>query len=346
MPNLSHLDDLAQAIAQEYAMRKGEIDGEKVRTLYFGGGTPSILPADTLSAIVEKLPCGDLEEFTIEANPEDISLGKAQDWMRMGVNRVSMGVQSLVDAELQAISRRHSAAQAIEAVETLRSTGIGNISLDLIYGLPGQTLQSWQASLDRLLALRPQHLSAYILSYEHGTRLTAMLRKGEITETPEETIAAMYHALCATAARYGYEHYEISNFALPGYQSKHNSSYWNDTPYLGLGPSAHSYDGQLRRINAANLKKYMQAICSGMPAYEIDEETADNRHNDYVMTRLRTACGIDIEQVSPQYRAALLQSAAPHIKRGTLAYDHGRLYIPESQWLLSNSTISDLMVVD
>lgn len=223
---------------------------EPVDTLYFGGGTPSSLPAELLRRLLEALPTENLREATIEANPEDVT----DDWVRFisgetPFRRVSMGVQSFCDDELVTVGRRHSAARAAEAIDCLRRGGIDNLSCDLIYGLPGQTAGSWRRSLERLISFRPEHISAYLLSYEPGTRLDAMRRKGTVTEADDDMAEAMYEALCDMTRMAGYVHYEISNFALPGCEAVHNSAYWDNSPYIGLGPGAHSFDGFRRSFN-------------------------------------------------------------------------------------------------
>ena len=213
-------------------MRRHELGDAPVRTIYLGGGTPSILSTDELNIIASLLPVSKLEEFTLEANPEDISIQRVKDMISIGINRISIGVQSLNDRELLAVGRRHTSQDAIEAIATIRKAGISNISADLIYGLPEQTADSWRESVQRLSECGITHLSAYALSYEPGTRLYSMLRAGKIKEASQELSEEMYNILCETMARQGFLHYEISNFAIPGMHSRHNSSYWDYTPYL------------------------------------------------------------------------------------------------------------------
>lgn len=339
--NPARIADAARAIAREYALRRGEVK-EPMHTLYFGGGTPSILPGDVFSRLAGVLKEDTVEEFTTEVNPEDVSPEKTSVWKEAGVNRVSMGIQSFDDDELHTIRRRHTAAEAVAAFKTLRDAGISNISLDLIYALPGQTLESWKMSVDRLLSLHPEHFSAYCLSYEPGTLLNLRLKRGEITPASDELVEAMYGYLCEAARHAGYEHYEISNFALPGFRSRHNSSYWNRTPYLGLGPGAHSCDSNgLRRYNPPDLKQYLSAL----PAFETEEESAEERANDTIITALRTAEGLDPEQIVPEFRSKVLRAAAPHLASGNLSRHNNRIYIPESRWLISDSIIRDLIIV-
>ena len=307
------------AVRREFVARRLEI--EEINTVYFGGGTPGSV-APKYFAPYFALTDG---EKTVEVNPENITPEYAGALLAVGANRVSMGVQSLIDEELAAIGRRHSAADARKAFAALRSAGVENISLDLIYGLPGQTLDSWRYSLQELIALRPEHISAYLLSYEEGTLLTARLRSGKIKEAPEELVEQMYALLCEETARAGYNHYEISNFALPGYEAKHNSAYWDMTPYLGLGPGAHSFDGTTRRENPANLKNYLASPENFAVA---EDETADNRFNDRLLTALRTAKGIN----SAVFNTAELAKAEKLLEYTPEGY----LRISEADWLRSN----------
>lgn len=332
----------AQAVEKEWNARKSELGSEEIRTIYFGGGTPSILDLDSFSAIASCFPKNHLEEFTIEVNPEDVNPENVLSWRRAGVNRISMGVQSLVDAELMGVGRRHSANDAIDAIRYLKANGINNISCDLIYGLPGQTLDSWTFSLSRLLEQGIQHLSAYCLSYEPGTRLYMKRERGEVKETDDEILEGMYHILCRKALAAGMEHYEISNFAIPGYCSRHNSSYWNLTPYLGLGPGAHSLgaDGK-RRFNPSNLRNY---IASAETFTQIDEENERDRFNDMLLISLRTAHGLPLEMIPDKYRHATEHAALPFISRGLLKKENGALIIPEDKWIVADSVIRELFI--
>lgn len=350
----------AGAVAGEWRLRRGEVDAP-FTTLYFGGGTPSILPVGLLASIVDALPVADVEEFTIEVNPEDVTPQLVASLLKLGVNRVSMGVQSLDDGLLSTLRRRHSAAAAIRAMKLLRDGGIPNISLDLMYGLPGQTMGQWADTLDRMLEFRPDHLSAYILSYEPGTRFTAMLSQGRLPEQDEDLVGRMYARLCACTAACGYRHYEISNFALPGRESRHNSAYWNLTPYIGLGPGAHSFDGRnIRRANPWSLSGYVASIASGQPAYGVETEESDTLLNDLILTSLRTSRGLRVGSGSPDddmapdasaslltpaERERILSLAAPFVADGRMTLTDGRLAISEQAWLTSDSLISALLKV-
>lgn len=346
-PRRESLDQLIGALVVEWRMRKHELP-EQPSTLYVGGGTPSVLPLERLSELVCGVGPISWDESTIECNPEDVT----PDWIDgikdLGFNRVSMGVQSLDDCELRLIGRRHSATDAFRKVEMLMERDI-KVSVDLIYGLPQQTLESWRKSLDMILSLRPHHLSAYLLSYEQGTRLWAMMQTNKVEEASEELIACMYQYLCERMGAEGYEHYEVSNFAQPGCIAVHNSNYWNGSPYLGLGPGAHSYDGNMRRINPASIKNYLTAILRGLPAYEVDEEGALERLNDLIITRLRTKVGLSIKEIiegwGEDMANAILKDAQPLLVSGMLDREGGRLYIPPSCWLRSDAVMRDLIRV-
>lgn len=337
------MDAYTDAVVQEWRMRCTELPADPV-TVYLGGGTPSSIGTQRLGRILREIPLATASEITIEANPEDVTVEWAREVVAMGVNRVSMGVQSLVDSELRAIGRRHNAVGALAAVAALRAAGVSNISLDLIYGLPGQTLESWQRSLDELLELRPEHLSAYALAYEEGTRLTSMLRRGIIKPAADEDVVEMYSLLCTKASEAGYEHYEISNFALPGFRARHNSSYWSMVPYLGIGPAAHSFDGtNTRRANPGSLRRWLAAIGEGCTACDIEREDSSTLTNDRVMTALRTAEGI------PATSDALCE-AAPFLSDGrmtTFTDTHGerRLRITEGAWIASDPIMAQFMEV-
>lgn len=344
--SLPRLDEFAaryvDALAREWSLRQGELT-ENVTSLYFGGGTPSSLSAGHIARLSAWLPLpADGGEFTVEFNPEDVNVEKLKLWKDLGANRISMGVQSLNDEELKAVGRRHTAAEAISAAETLMQE-FDNVSMDLIIGLPGQTVESLTRSLTRLTDLRPAHLSVYILSYEEGTRLWAMRKTGKIMETDDDTIVRMYDTVCGIMAKAGYEHYEISNFALPGRHARHNSAYWADRPYLGLGPAAHSFDGTVRRANPGNIRLWLERLEADMTACEVEEETETDRINDRIMVNLRTARGLDLEDLPPHYRVQIEHNLSK-IPAGRIVRKGSTITIPERGWLVSDATISDLFI--
>ncbi len=346
-------DRYVKCLIGEFSARRGELGGQPVTTLYLGGGTPSMLPAALTSRLIDQLradlPKGSIEEATIEANPEDVTPEWIEAMAAVGINRISMGVQSFNDEELKAIGRRHSAAQAIDAALLIKKSGL-RFNLDLIYGLPGQSLDSWRRNLDTAMAIDPGHLSAYLLSYEPGTRLWAMMEAGKVEEADEELAQAMYALLTATARDNRYGHYEISNFARSGNEAIHNTNYWRGIPYLGLGAAAHSFDGLTRRYNPSSISGYIDAIDSHGTAYRVDEETATDRLNDMIITRLRTAQGLSIaelgRQFGPEAMTRFKAESACLVISGDLTCDTaGRYSIPEDRYLRSDAIMRQLLFV-
>ena len=344
--------DYVEALIAEARLRKAELNGKPVKTLYMGGGTPSQLPLPLLARLIDGLKAtldlNAVQEFTLEANPDDVTPEWSAAVRALGVNRVSMGVQSFQDAVLRLVGRRHTARQAIDAVASLRHAGIDNISIDLIYGLSGQTLETWAESVRQAVDLRPQHISAYGLTYEPGTRLWQQRECGEVVEASEDQYLDMYRILVGILQVAGYEHYEISNFALPGYRSRHNSSYWNETPYLGLGAAAHSYDGTMRRSNPADLCGYIRRITSGQPACQVEDLAWWERYDERVMLGLRTADGVDAHRLRSDFGdkawAHFVSEARRHIDAGhMICTDDGRYILTSEGIVLSDSVMRDLM---
>ena len=346
-------DAYVSALVRELHIRDKEIDLDNVTTIYIGGGTPSVLTLAQMEMLMnglrEKVNFVNVREVTIEVNPDDVTEDYISGLKSLGVNRVSMGVQSFVDSELKAVNRRHNAAEAISALEAIRRAGIANVSIDLIYGLPGQTIESWQYSLDTLLSLGVEHVSAYNLSYEEGTALTRLRDMGRIIEVDEDTCVEMYEMLCLRLSEAGYEHYEISNFARPGMYSCHNSNYWNGTPYLGLGAAAHSFDGAVRRYNPNDVKSYLETINQGQSAYESEREEWWQMYNEMVMVSLRTMWGVDATIIEKRFGARMRSRfeniARDYITRGLMAKSGNCYRITESGVMLSDRIIRDLMFV-
>lgn len=326
----------------------------RVHTIYLGGGTPSQLDTKLLQriflAIEENFDLSQLDEVTIEANPDDVTSQWLEALQHTPVNRISMGVQTFDDALLRLLRRRHTASEALDAVRLCRQYGFENLSLDLIYGLPGQTFASWQKDVDQLLALHTPHISAYSLSFEEGTVLHKMLEKGEVSEVSDEEQWQMYSYLMDATAHVGMQHYEISNFALPGYQSRHNSSYWDGTPYIGLGPGAHSYDGKAeRRSNNPSLKDYCEAYASAEAREEtskqpfaIEHLTTEERYDELIMTRLRTSAGLPLSLLTDQWRTYCLDQARPFLAAGQLTLQNDVLRLTRSGIFTSNAIIAEL----
>lgn len=339
----------------EAAERKDYLGGAAVSSVYLGGGTPSQLSigelADIFGALKANYPIDSGAEITMEVNPDDITSTYVAALRSLPVNRISMGVQSFHDNLLSAIHRRHTAEGAVEAYNILREAGFDNISIDLIYALPGETLEQWGEDLQRAIALRPEHVSAYALSFEEGTPLYARLGRGEVAELSEDLYAQMYAMLIDALRSAGYEHYEISNFALPGRRARHNSSYWTGAPYLGLGAGAHSFYGGSRRVNLPDVAKYVSA--ERVPC-EIERLTAAEEYDEMVMTRLRTCEGISLSALEARFgrkACSYIESMAKsYIALGKLKIEalggDLRMKLTEEGVLISDAIISDLMNPD
>ncbi len=328
-------EQYVDSLIREIGMRQNESHGSW-HTIYLGGGTPSRLSAVELERLFSVIDCSRAVEITMECNPDDITEEYAALLGRLPVNRVSMGAQTFSDEQLRFIHRRHSARQVDEAVERLRRAGINNISIDLMYGFPGETMDDWQKDIDHALSLSPEHLSAYSLMFEEDTALYTMLKKGIVKETDEETSRAMYELLIDKTAAAGLEHYEISNFARPGFRSRHNSSYWNDTPYVGIGAAAHSYNRTTRSWNTADVKEYIESINNGRLPSEREQLSYKTLYNDFVMLSLRTCEGIDLTTLEERFGRTLLDyclsAAERFIADGLLETIHSN-HLPSTAFL-------------
>lgn len=328
----------------------------QIETIYLGGGTPSQLTREQMEGLLGHIyntyAIAEQPEVTVECNPDDIRQGM---FISLPVNRVSMGAQTFSDDRLRFLRRRHTARQVDAAVDMLRRDGIGNISIDLMYGFPDETMADWLADIDHALVLAPEHISAYELMYEEGTPLYRMLQSGTVKQADEELVLAMYDALVDRLAAKGYEHYEISNFALRGhgassatksaFRSRHNSGYWDDTPYLGIGAAAHSYYEGKRHWNPSDLSTYINNIERGQLCFEQETIDADTHYDDIVTTALRTREGIDLSRLDAEHRSFLLKAAEPHIASGRLRLTDGHLALSRKGISISNVIMADLMDV-
>ena len=335
-----------KAVCRELELRSGYLSGAPVSTVYFGGGTPSRLTPEQIGQIINciqnTLSLNNLEELTVECNPDDVTPQYVTSLCALGVNRISMGVQTFNEEMLRFLHRRHTAAQAPDAVRVCRESGITNISIDLMYGLPGQTLDMFRADLQTALSLPVQHISSYCLSYEENTPFLALRDQGKLTQADDELCSQMYALMCDMLREGGFEHYEISNFCRPGYHSRHNSSYWDGTPYLGLGAGAHSYDGRSRQWNPSDLDAYMQGVEQGSPAFDIERLSDTDIYNEKIMLSLRTSRGLDLSVLSDKERSGLLENARQFLSDGSLSLVDNRLRIPESGMFISDFVISSL----
>lgn len=345
--------ELVEAICAELTERRNYLRGATVKTLYFGGGTPSLLRPDELSeifsAVEANYPCS-FEEVTLEANPDDLSDDFLTSLKRFPINRLSIGIQSFHDDDLTLLNRRHTAEEAKAAVRRCQSHGFTNISIDLIYGLPNQTLSAWEDNLRQAIELDVPHISAYHLTYEEGTKIYRMLQKGEVREVDEELSVEMFHLLRSMLQEAGIQQYEISNFARPGYHARHNSSYWDGTPYLGAGPAAHSFDGKDRRWNISNTRRYIEAIRSGEPYYELEVLDETSSYNDYVITSLRTIAGMDLdvlaERFGEPYYSYCLRQVRSFVGDGVAVVEENHVRLTEKGLFLSDAVMEELMMVE
>ncbi len=351
--DMSYKAAYIEAVCRELELKKDVTGDEVIRTVYFGGGTPSQLDAKDFSRIFDKIESlytfASRPEITLEANPDDLTLPYIQDLSGLPFNRVSLGIQSFREEDLVFLNRRHTAEQAARSVKELQQHGFSNISIDLIYGLPGSDLRSWEENLKTALSLNVQHISAYHLTYEEGTTLHRRVSNKEILPVDEEESIRQFEYLIGFLKSNGYEQYEISNFALPGFHSRHNSSYWKGEKYLGVGPSAHSYNAVERHWNISSLPLYLKGIASGRPAMEVELSDARTCYNDYVITRLRTIWGIDLNEIKlrfgEDYRDYCLRQAHKHIRQNLIKQTDNTLILTKEGIFISDSVMSDLLSV-
>jgi oxygen-independent coproporphyrinogen-3 oxidase len=333
-------------------MRRAYTGSEEISTLYLGGGTPSVLSLKETGIIFESVwrnfnICRD-PEITIELNPDDVNPTYLSGLRSLKVNRVSLGIQSWYDDDLRLLNRRHDSRQASEALDEIRKAGFENISADLIYGIPGMTISRWTENLDLTFSKDIKHLSAYHLTIEKGTPFGKMKEKGMLQETEEEESVAQFNLLTEKAEMAGFIQYEISNFAIPGYFSIHNTNYWKQVTYLGLGPSAHSFNGYSRQWNIRDLKAYIKAVGSDRDFFEKEELDNRTRFNEYIMTSLRTIWGIDLEYVEKVFEKEgydyLLNIAGKFITYGLMKHENNTLVLTNQGKMISDNLISELMI--
>lgn len=293
---------MVEAMCAEIAARKDYLSDKNLASVYFGGGTPSVLePAEVeklLNIISKNFSIASTAEITFELNPEDADPAYLRAIRKAGVNRLSVGLQSFNDEELKWMNRAHSAADSVQCIAQARAAGFENISIDLIYGSRFQTEESWRATLDKAFSLDVPHISSYNLTIEGRTKLHNQLQKKQEPEVDSELSARLFDILMDEAARHGYEHYEISNFCKPGFMAVHNSNYWRGAHYLGIGPAAHSYNGDARRFNLKSNTRYLQALQSGGKYWEEERLSTDDKYNEYVLTRLRTSWGCRLDEIT------------------------------------------------
>lgn len=348
--NLRLRADYLEALEAEIAITAEQAPTRSIQHLYLGGGTPSMLSIDELGRIRQALDklyqIASGGEITIECNPDDITLDYAHGLAQLGFNRVSMGVQSFQPSDLAFLNRRHSADQVYSSVEMLRKAGISNLSLDLIYGLPNQTEETWADNIRQILSLVVPHISAYHLIYEEGTPLTRLRNLGKVQEVSEDQSLRFFEMLIHELRANGYEHYEISNFALTAQYAQLNTGYWFGEPYIGLGPSAHSFDGAVRSHNTASIRTYVEALRQGYRPLEIEVLTPEEQRHEYIMTRLRTQWGINLDDYGMRFGSSALSrlryACEPYIKQAKLQMSGSVLRLTDQGVFISDSIIVDL----
>jgi oxygen-independent coproporphyrinogen-3 oxidase len=343
-------NDFTVALLKEMKERSFYLDGERIETIYFGGGTPSLLPDAVIREILESLfrlfSIIPDPEITLESNPDDMEPERLAAWKEMGINRLSIGIQSFFAEDLNWMNRAHDASQAVRALEQTRKAGFDQFSLDLIYGSPGLTDEKWSKNLHNALSFNPPHISCYALTVEPKTALYTMIRMKKSDDIRPETQAAQFLTGIETLESAGYEHYEISSFAKPGSRSRHNSSYWRSKKYLGLGPSAHSFNGYSRQWNVSNNALYIKGLMTGQAYFESEFLQPRDQLNEYIMTSLRTREGLDLRQVCALFGEEkgkiLEQQAAAYIRLKQVENQEGKLVLTRDGKLFADGIASAL----
>ena len=356
----SKINDYVEALKKEIVLRKNYLGDETVKTIYFGGGTPSLLSVKNIEEILELLNKNyeivSSPEITLEINPDTIDREKMSSLKKIGVNRMSVGIQSFDDEDLRYLGRRHDSRHAMQVLEDLKHTDFEKITLDLIYGMPTLTEEKWNKNLDIFFSTGITHLSAYALTVEPKTILGQRIEKGELQSVSEEDTIRHYNILVDRTKENGFEHYEISNFAKEGFRSQHNSIYWRDEKYLGLGPSAHSYDGISRQWNISNLTKYIQLVGDAETQRHRDAElfyekeilSTEDKFNEYVMTSLRTSWGCDIEKIERDYGKSyahhFLKNIKKYLENGEMLKENNTYFLSEEGKLFADGIAADLFL--
>lgn len=352
--DMSPKHNYVSAVCREIELRKHYISNEIVKTIYFGGGTPSQLSYgdfqqifDTIRANFAVAPDA---EITMEANPDDLDIKYLETLRGLPFNRLSIGIQSFDNDELKFLKRRHSAERAIGAVSLCKSLGYNNISIDLMYGLPNQTMDIWQRNLEQAINLDVQHISSYHLIYEQGTRLYRLFKLGDVKPVDEDLSVQMFSTMIDSLSAAGFQHYEISNFARNGLYSKHNSSYWLGKKYLGLGPAAHSFDGQNRAWNIPSISKYVEAIGQANPAIETECLDKNTSYNDFILTGMRTMWGVNLVVLESRFGASMkdycMKNVQKYINQGFVTNHDNVLKLTREGIFISDGIMSDLMWVE
>ena len=343
---------MVDALCKELALQFDFLGGKPVNTVYFGGGSPSLLTENQLKRLMRTIRCEhDLSskpEITLEANPDDLNPEKLEMFYQHGINRLSVGLQTFHEPHLQWMNRSHNASQSFETFYAARKAGFENISLDLMYALLHHSHECWVNDLKQIIRLHPEHISSYCLTIEAKTKFGKWVENGKMPNIDEDYAADQFEILLQAMEKQGYEQYEISNFAQPGYESQHNSNYWKQEKYLGTGPSAHSFNGEHRQANVRNNAKYLRSIKEGSIPYEIIELSAEDRLNEYILTSLRTKWGCDLELVRSKYGIDLWQLREVYLtnllNQGMIFVENGFITLTNCGKLLADKIATDLFV--
>jgi oxygen-independent coproporphyrinogen-3 oxidase len=352
--DLSQKTRLLEGMKRELVSRSHELETDEINTIYLGGGTPSVLKIgelkDLLEIIRQNYTVSPDAEITMEANPDDLTEGNLAALRTIGFNRLSMGIQSFADQDLKLMNRRHTASQAIQCVKWAKKAGFLNLSIDLIYGLPNQSLGEWEHNVRMAVELDVQHISAYNLTYHEGTVFYEQLKKGILKELPDELSLQQFELLIRILKEAGFEHYEISNFCKPGFYSQHNSSYWKSKKYLGIGPSAHSYDLQTRRWNVSSVSKYIQGVENDELYSETELLSEQDRYNDFIITGLRTMWGISEDSIQTGFPVKYLhhfqKSREKYLQSGHLTQIDETIRLSSDGLFISDRIMTDFMLVE
>jgi oxygen-independent coproporphyrinogen-3 oxidase len=351
--SLQFTDEMTDAICKEIIMKKDRIT-DQVGSIYFGGGTPSILPQKSFEKIFNILTThfsiASGAEITIETNPDDLDAKKIAELRQLPVNRFSIGVQSFFNEDLLWMNRAHNATEADTCIKRSQDAGFENLSIDLIYGYPLLTDEKWHSNIDKAISLQVPHLSAYSLTVEPRTALAAAIKKGKQIPVNDEQSAAQFISLIEKSAAAGFQHYEISNFSLPGRHAVHNTNYWRGIPYLGIGPSAHGFNSSTRYLNIANNAKYMTQIADGKLPETVEELDVYDRFNEYVMTSLRTMWGTDLNKIESDFgkvfMADTIKNSKSFIQRNWLEHTDNTLTLTQDGKLFADYIASELFLID
>ncbi|WP_037316654.1 radical SAM family heme chaperone HemW [Salegentibacter sp. Hel_I_6] len=344
---------LVEMLCRELVLRKDELTSPEIQTIYFGGGTPSLLEAEELQQIFETIysnyRIAENPEITLEANPDDLTEEKVEMLKASKINRLSIGIQSFFEEDLKLMNRAHNSEEALKSIN-LAKEYFDNISIDLIYGIPGMSVERWQRNIEISLELGVPHISSYALTVEPNTALQKFIERGKIKPVDDEAAKLHFEILVETLKRNGFEHYEFSNFGKPGYFSKNNTAYWLGKPYLGIGPAAHSYNGNSRKWNISNNPLYIKALENDKIPQETEDLSLSDKYNEYVMTRLRTKFGVELAEISGKfgeaYKAHFVKLAKPLQKEDLLQKKNGVFHITSKGKFLSDGIAADLFFLD